>query len=59
MVGDSLDDMAAGRAAGAATVLLVNEENKQLAEHDFTDVIIGRLDELVGVLEEGFRSRAM
>ncbi|RYP53291.1 hypothetical protein DL769_010544 [Monosporascus sp. CRB-8-3] len=57
MVGDSLDDMIAGRRAGAATVLLVNDENRHLAEHPDTDLVISRLDELIGVLEEGFVGR--
>lgn len=54
MVGDSLDDMTAGYRAGAATVLLVNEVNAHLATHEHTDLCIKRLDDLVGVLEEGF-----
>lgn len=53
MVGDSLDDMTAGRRAGAATVLLVNEVNKHLGEHEHTDLVIGRLDDLVEILERG------
>ena len=57
MVGDSIDDMTAGRHAGAATVLLVNSENAHLAEHPHTDLVIGSLDELVGVLESGFVGR--
>ncbi|RYP30436.1 hypothetical protein DL767_006247 [Monosporascus sp. MG133] len=57
MVGDSLDDMTAGRRAGAATVLLVNDENRHLAEHPDTDLVISRLDELIGVLDEGFVGR--
>ncbi|RYO81707.1 hypothetical protein DL764_009719 [Monosporascus ibericus] len=57
MVGDSLDDMTAGKRAGAATVLLVNDENRHLAEHPDTDLVISRLDELIGVLEEGFVGR--
>jgi phosphoglycolate phosphatase-like HAD superfamily hydrolase len=57
MVGDSIDDMTAGRRAGAATVLLVNEANAHLAEHEHTDLVIKKLDELVGVLEEGFIGR--
>ncbi|KAI1362887.1 HAD-like protein [Xylaria arbuscula] len=59
MVGDSIDDMTAGRHAGAATVLLVNKENAHLAEHPHTDLVIGSLDELVGVLETGFVGRDM
>ncbi|KAG5953435.1 hypothetical protein E4U57_005432 [Claviceps arundinis] len=57
MVGDSMDDMEAGRRAGAATVLLVNEANRELGEHECTDLVIERLDELVGVLEKGFEGR--
>ncbi|KFA74903.1 hypothetical protein S40288_09560 [Stachybotrys chartarum IBT 40288] len=57
MVGDSIDDMAAGRAAGAATVLVVNDVNRHLAEHGFTDLVIAQLDELVDVLEQGFHGR--
>jgi phosphoglycolate phosphatase-like HAD superfamily hydrolase len=57
MVGDSIDDMTAGRRAGAATVLLVNPANAHLASHEHTDLVIGRLDELIGHLEEGFTGR--
>lgn len=57
MVGDSIDDMTAGFRAGAATVLLVNDVNKHLAEHQHTDLVITRLDELIGVLENGFEGR--
>lgn len=54
MVGDSLDDMAAGYRAGAATVLLANEENEELVQHEYTGISIRRLDELVVILEKGF-----
>lgn len=57
MVGDSIDDMTAGRRAGAATVLLVNDVNKQLADHEHTDLVIRTLDELVDILEDGFVGR--
>lgn len=57
MVGDSIDDMTAGYRAGAATVLLVNEVNAHLAEHEHTDLCIRKLDELVEVLERGFVGR--
>ena len=53
MVGDSIDDMAAGRAAGALTVLLVNQDNFAIASREETDVCIGQLDELVGLLDAG------
>lgn len=59
MVGDSIDDMTAGRRAGAATVLLVNPVNEHLANHEHTDLVIGRLDELIGHLEEGFTGRGI
>ncbi|KAM3082820.1 hypothetical protein ACMFMF_002473 [Clarireedia jacksonii] len=57
MVGDSMDDMRAGYMAGAATVLLGNNVNGELWEHEYTDLVITRLDELVGILEEGFKGR--
>lgn len=61
MVGDSIDDIEAGARAGAATVLLVNDENKHLLEESEwpkkVDLGINRLDELVDVLENGFRGR--
>jgi len=46
--------MMAGFRAGAATVLLANEVNVHLAQHEHTDLVIWKLDELVGILEEGF-----
>lgn len=57
MVGDSIDDMTAGFRAGAATVLLVNDVNKHLAEHQHTDLVVKRLDELIEILENGFEGR--
>lgn len=53
MVGDSVDDITAGRRAGAKTVLLVNDVNQHLADHEHTDLVISRLDELIDVLENG------
>lgn len=57
MNSDSIDDMTAGYRAGAATVLLVNQENAHLATHEHTDLCISRLDELISVLENGFVGR--
>lgn len=54
---DSIDDMTAGYKAGAATVLLVNDVNAHLAEHEHTDLIVSRLDELIEILEAGFVGR--
>ncbi|KAL1955955.1 hypothetical protein VTO42DRAFT_7940 [Malbranchea cinnamomea] len=56
MVGDSIDDMTAGHKAGAATVLLVNDRNQALKDHDHTSLCIERLDELVEILDNGFDS---
>ena len=50
----SIDDMVAGHSAGAATVLLANEQNVELKEHPQTGLWIDRLDELIGLLDEGF-----
>jgi HAD superfamily hydrolase (TIGR01549 family) len=57
MVGDSIDDMTAGRLAGAATVLLVNDVNRELAGHEHTDLVVEKLDELIDILERGFQGR--
>lgn len=57
MVGDSIDDMTAGWSAGAATVLLVNDVNVHLAEHEHTDLVVERLDDLVEILGVGFVGR--
>lgn len=46
--------MTAGHMAGAATVLLLNEKNGWLKDHEHTDFSINRLDDLVDVLEKGF-----
>jgi HAD superfamily hydrolase (TIGR01549 family) len=58
MVGDSIDDMTAGHRAGAATVLLVNDVNRHLVEHEHTDLVVERLDDLIEVLEGGFVGRS-
>ncbi|KAG4027920.1 hypothetical protein MFRU_026g01010 [Monilinia fructicola] len=57
MVGDSIDDMKAGYLAGAATVLLGNSVNRELWDHEYTDLVVHRLDELVGILAKGFVGR--
>ena len=46
--------MTSGHRAGAATVLLANEENKELKGHEHTGMWIERLDDLIRVLENGF-----
>ena len=46
--------MTAGHKAGTATVLLANENNEDLKEHEHTGMWIERLDELIEVLEAGF-----
>lgn len=62
MVGDSLDDMAAGHHAGAATILLASEETEpELLDtpggHEFVDRVVWSLGEIVGLLEEGFMGK--
>lgn len=42
MVGDSIDDMTAGRDAGALTVLLKSEGKEDFEEDERTDVVIDR-----------------
>lgn len=49
--------MTAGHTAGAATVLLLNDHNGHLKEHEHTDLCIRRLDELIGILQAGFVGR--
>lgn len=60
MVGDSLDDMAAGYRAGAATILLESEETEKdlLDRHEYVDLVVRRLDEIIPVLEAGFLGRS-
>jgi len=53
MVGDSIDDMVAGRLSGATTVLLANETNQALITNENTDISITRLDELIDILDSG------
>ena len=57
MVGDSVDDMTAGFRAGAVTVLLINDENRHLAEHQHTDLTIRKLNDLIRILENGLEAR--
>lgn len=57
MVGDSEDDVAAGRDAGAVTVFLTSPGKEDLETDPRTDVVIKRLDELVGLLEKGLEAR--
>lgn len=53
MVGDSIDDIVAGYDASAITVLVRSEGKEELETDERTDVVVSRLDELVGLLEEG------
>ncbi|KAK4626187.1 hypothetical protein CLAFUW4_04617 [Fulvia fulva] len=61
MVGDSVDDMASGRDAGALTVLLASVgkgQSEELVNDERSDVVVYRLDELVGLIEEGIVPRS-
>lgn len=50
MVGDSVDDMAAGRDAGALTVLLRSEGKEELETDSRTDVVSIRDHSVVTIL---------
>jgi phosphoglycolate phosphatase-like HAD superfamily hydrolase len=58
MVGDSIDDIIAGYEAGALTVLVRSEGKEELEVDSRTDVVVSRLDELVGLLDGGIEARA-
>ncbi|PNS20347.1 hypothetical protein CAC42_5797 [Sphaceloma murrayae] len=58
MVGDSIDDIIAGHDAGAATVLLRSPGKEDLEIDERTDLVIDRLDDLIGILDKGFTSRS-
>jgi phosphoglycolate phosphatase-like HAD superfamily hydrolase len=57
MVGDSVDDMAAGRDAGAVTVLLRSEANGHLVDDHRTDFVVDRLDDMISLLENGLTAK--
>lgn len=57
MVGDSIDDMKAGHAAGATTILLQSDVNEHLTRIVETDVVVDRLDDLINLLENGIEKR--
>ena len=57
MVGDSIDDIIAGYDAGALTVLVKSPGKEELEVDERTHVVVERLDELVGLLEEGIEAR--
>jgi len=56
MVGDSIDDIIAGHDAGALTVLLRSPGKEDLETDERTDVVVSRLDELIGLLGSGLHS---
>lgn len=56
MVGDSIDDIIAGYDAGALTVLLRSAGKEELEKDERTKVVISRLDELIGLLQNGVSS---
>ena len=47
--------MTAGYKAGTATVLLANEVNQALKGHEHTGLTINKLDDLIELLEKGFK----
>lgn len=54
MVGDSVDDMAAGYRAGAATILLQSDVNTHLNDSQETDIVVKRLDDIIDLVQNGF-----
>ena len=50
--------MTAGYKAGTATVLLANESNQDLKEHEHTGAWVERLDALIDLLESGLEERS-
>lgn len=57
MVGDSIDDMISGYDAGALTVFLRSEGKEEVEVDARTEVVVERLDEIIGLLEEGLSSQ--
>ena len=57
MVGDSVDDIVAGRSAGALTVLVRSAGKEALESDERTDVVITHLHELIPLLDTGISSR--
>jgi HAD superfamily hydrolase (TIGR01509 family) len=57
MVGDSVDDMRAGHAAGTTTVLLQSDVNRHLNEIAETDAVVRRLDDIIELFEKGFNRK--
>ncbi|CCE63247.1 hypothetical protein TPHA_0E01540 [Tetrapisispora phaffii CBS 4417] len=53
MVGDSMDDMLSGKAAGCTTILLENEINKHLKDtnREYIDIVVKDLSEIIDIIE--------
>ena len=52
MVGDHMDDIQCGAAAGTVTALLRNPLNEDTAQH--ADLVVDRLMDLIPIIEHGF-----
>lgn len=57
MVGDSIDDMMAGRRAGAGTILIQTDVNDHVRNAYETDVTVSDLTDVIDVLKNGFESK--
>lgn len=54
MIGDSIDDMQAGKSAGCTTVLVRTPVNQHVAEmKDITDVSVNQIDDIIELLNNG------
>lgn len=57
MVGDSIDDMRSGSAAGFGTVLIKTHANDDVVGLPETDVVVKDLKEIIGLLQDGFEKK--
>lgn len=57
MVGDSIDDVTAGRRAGAGTILIRTHVNEHVSRAKETDVTVENLQDITKLLEDGFESK--
>lgn len=59
MVGDSIDDMRAGRRAGAGTILIKTDVNDHVSNAEETDVTVSNIEDIIGLLQDGFTSKSV
>lgn len=57
MVGDSIDDMRSGSAAGFGTVLIKTHANDDVVGLPETDVVVQDLKEIIRLMQDGFEKK--